>query len=126
ARDGRQRLDSFKVVRVGCCSGFRSADGCHRVVEDCGDFGIPREVFEYRIVENMIERRHARLHAIAKLSPGPPRAVMSDKTRVPCKAFRMVASKQLSHARKLEPAVSAFNEKAQARKCSKQAIHPVF
>jgi hypothetical protein len=79
-----------------------------------------------RNVEDMIERRHARLHAIAKLSPGPPRAVMSDKTRVPCKALRMVASKQLSHARKLEPAVSAFNEQAHARECSKQAIDPVF
>src|SRR4029077_14483762 len=90
------------------------------------DFGIPREVFEYRNVEDMIERRHARLHAIAKLSPGPPRAGMSDKTRVSCKALRMVASKQLSHGRKLEAAVNAFDEQAHARESSKQAIDPVF
>src|ERR1700756_4518221 len=126
ARNVHQRLDSFEVVRVGCCSGLRSADRCHRVVEDCGDFGIPREMFKYRNVEDMIERRHARLHAIAKLSPGPPRAVMSDKTRVTCKALRMVISKQLSHARKLEPAVTAFNEQAHARECSKEAEDPRF
>src|SRR6266704_3823235 len=36
ARDVHQRLDSFEVVRGGCCSGLPSAYLCHRVVEACG------------------------------------------------------------------------------------------
>ena len=55
----------------------------------------------------MIERRHARLHAVAELSPRPPRAIVSDKTGVPGEALKVVAPKQLSHTRKLEPAVGA-------------------
>src|SRR5690348_3548972 len=83
-------------------------------------------MLEYRRVEDMIERRHARLHAVAKLPPRPPRDVVSGKTRVPGKSLRVVASKELSHARKSEPAVRAFSEQAHARECPQQAIKPVL
>jgi hypothetical protein len=77
-------------------------------------------------VEDMIERWHIGLHAVAELSPRPPCAIVSDKTRVPAEALRVVAPKQLSHARKLEPTVGAFNEQTHARECSQQTIEPVF
>src|ERR1700746_610558 len=74
----------------------------------------------------MIERRHARLHAVSKLPPGPPRTVVSDKTRIPGDALRMVAPQQMSHARKLESPVGAFNKYAHAGEASEQAIEPVL
>src|SRR5207245_7033513 len=80
----------------------------------------------YRRVKDMIERGHARLHAVVELSPGPPRDVMGGKTRVPSKALPVVAPKQLSHTRKSEPTVGAFGEQAHTRECPQQPIEPVL
>ena len=74
-------------------------------------------MLEYRRVKDMIECWHARLHAVAELSPGAPRDVMGSKTRVPSEALRVVAPKQLPHTRKSEPPVGAFGEHAHAREC---------
>src|SRR5581483_4401027 len=98
-RDVHQRLDPVEIVRVGCSASLHSADGRHCSVENRSDFWIAREMVEYRRFKDMIERWHASPHAVVKVSPRPPRDVVSGKSRVPGKTLRMVAPKQLSHAR---------------------------